>query len=148
LFAQQFADLMIAPVFPFIRMLSFTLKPYYWKLTGTKAFLLPDWFKHAKQFLDPSIPLSITVHNSESEYIKAFFLFDVSGIEVRLRYYLMVFIELIFSSASNVDGHLKSSSEFKRILNSDVLEYGCHVGFGDVHQNIVQLSFEVGTLCL
>lgn len=158
LFSQEIVDVASAPVFPFHQIFPITFKSFHWKITGSKASLLPEYFKTFKQFVDPSIPMSITVHPvAESEFVKVniakdfldyfnvqtVFLFDVRSVELRLRYYILLFIKLLFNTASTVNGNFMSATELKRAMQNELLRYECKIGFDSNGCHILQLTFKV-----
>ncbi|KAI6176827.1 hypothetical protein M3Y97_00841000 [Aphelenchoides bicaudatus] len=142
-FSQEIIDVATAPVFPFHQTFPTTLKAFHWNITGSKVNLLPEWFKAFKQLVDPSIPLSITVHPIESsEFVKAVFLFDVRTVEQRLRYYILLFIKLLFKSSSSINGNFMSSAEIKRAMQNELAFYDCKVGFNENSRYILQLTLK------
>jgi hypothetical protein len=70
LFSQEIIDVASAPIFPFHKIFPTTFKAFHWNIVGSKINLLPEYFKSFKQFVDPSVPMSITVHPIESEFVK------------------------------------------------------------------------------
>jgi hypothetical protein len=63
-------DVASASVYPFHKIFPTTFKSFHWNITGSKLNLLPEWFKHVKDVIDPTIPFTVTVHTVDSEFVE------------------------------------------------------------------------------
>jgi hypothetical protein len=73
-------------------------------------------------------------------------LFDVRSVELRLRYYILLFIRLLFNSGSGVNGSFMLATETKRAMQNELLKYDCEIGFKEHDRRILRLTFKV--ICL
>ncbi|KAI6188236.1 putative protein C05D11-like isoform X2 [Aphelenchoides besseyi] len=138
----QSVDVAVAPITPQHIVHAYDLKPYYWNLSGSKVQLLPSWFESVKCCIDGNIPFNITLHDAPTDFVKAVFFFDIRHIDLRLRYYLMIFSQLLQCSTTTLDGMLRSHSEFIAELNRETLNYHIGMGFQGKYRHLFHLTFE------
>jgi hypothetical protein len=113
-------------------------------VSGSKLSLLPEWFKGFKGLIDPSVPFITTVHPIDpSEFVEAVFVFNLKEVELKLRNYVLIFMRLLFTSASSINGNFMSSSEVVRMMGNEVLERSCQLGFDGNDFHILKLALKV-----
>ncbi|KAI6215187.1 hypothetical protein M3Y94_00355900 [Aphelenchoides besseyi] len=138
----QSVEVAVAPITPQHIVHAYDLKPYYWNLSGSKVQYLPSWFESVKCCIDGNMPFNITLHDTPTDFVKAVFFFDIRHIDLRLRYYLMIFSQLLQSSTTTVDGMLRSQSELIAELNRETLNYHIGMGFQGKYRHLFHLTFE------
>ena len=70
-------------------------------------------------------------------------LIDVRHVELRLRYFLVLFAELLSNSAATIDGTIRSSEEVAAIRAEELPGCSVELGIGGRHRHLLVINFEV-----
>lgn len=92
-----------------------------------------------------SLPLTTILHDIDSKFLKAYFVFDLRDVPLKLRKYLMLFDSLLSKSPAFVDGELLSDVDVSNLMIKELMELISSPGFLGSYRHFYTFYVVVGS---
>ncbi|CAD5233463.1 unnamed protein product [Bursaphelenchus xylophilus] len=103
-----------------------------------------DWTKQANEKVAINeLPFTAVIHDVDSNFVRTLFMFDLKHVPLKLRKYLMVFTDLLFSSPAIVDGQQLTDKQVADLFTKEVMDKSCDMGFLQNYLHFFHLYLEM-----
>ncbi|CAD5229726.1 unnamed protein product [Bursaphelenchus okinawaensis] len=103
-----------------------------------------DWYKDASQKVAINeLPFTAVVHDVDSSFVRTLFMFDLKQVPLKLRKYVMIFTDLLFSSPATVDGQQLTDKQVADLFTKEIMEKSCDMGFLQNYLHFFHLYLEM-----
>ncbi|KAI6240726.1 hypothetical protein M3Y99_00443300 [Aphelenchoides fujianensis] len=89
------------------------------------------------------LPFGAVLHDVDSHFIRAYFLFDLKRLLPALRKWSMILTELLFKSPTTVDGRPLSDEQTADLMTKELMSQHAGVGFSSAFFHLLAFSLEV-----
>ncbi|KAI6219578.1 hypothetical protein M3Y99_01650700 [Aphelenchoides fujianensis] len=90
-----------------------------------------------------ALPFGAVLHDVDSHFIRAYFLFDLKCLPPALRKWSMILTELLFKSPTTVDGRPLSDEQTADLMTKELMSQHAGQGFSSTYQHLLTFSLEV-----
>ncbi|KAI6229723.1 Peptidase M16 inactive domain protein [Aphelenchoides fujianensis] len=109
------------------------------KFRISSAFLADE----APSPLLSALPFGAVLHDVDSHFIRAYFLFDLKRLPPALRKWSMILTELLFKSPTTVDGRPLSDEQTADLMTKELMSQHAGVGYSSAFFHLLAFSLEV-----
>ncbi|KAI6229693.1 Peptidase M16 inactive domain protein [Aphelenchoides fujianensis] len=109
------------------------------KFRISSAFLTDE----APSPLLSALPFGAVLHDVDSRFIRAYFLFDLKRLPPALRKWSMILTELLFKSPTTIDGRPLSDEQTADLMTKELMSQHAGLGFSSTYQHLLTFSLEV-----
>ncbi|KAI6173175.1 Peptidase M16 inactive domain protein [Aphelenchoides besseyi] len=90
-----------------------------------------------------SLPFTTILHDVDSHFVRAYFIFDMKNIPVSLRKYSMILTELIFKSPAILNGQKLTDKQVADLMTKELMGQALGLGFMSSYLHLMVFYLEV-----